>query len=353
MTATVPEIVAPDAGEVIAIVGADVLLTVTVTAALVVDCPAALEATAKSECVPFERPAVFRDRLNGAAVTAAPEFAPSTLNCTLVVLVETAVAIAAVPEIVAPEAGEVMEMVGAEVLFTVTATAALVAVCPAALEATAESECVPFESAVVFSERLNGAAASTAPELVPSILNCTFVVLAETLVRIVVVPETVAPEPGDVIEIEGAEVLLTMTETLALVADCPAAFVATAESECVPLVGLAVFRDRLNGAAVVAGPEFAPSTLNCTLFVLEETLVKMATVPEIVSPPVGEVMETDGAEELLTVTFTAALVADWPATSLATAVSVWLPLERVAVLSARVNGVLVSAAPSSVPSTLN
>jgi hypothetical protein len=41
---------------------------------------------------------------------------------------------------VAPESGEVIEIVGAEELLTVTVTAALVAFCPATLLATAESE---------------------------------------------------------------------------------------------------------------------------------------------------------------------------------------------------------------------
>jgi len=85
--------------------------------------------------------------------------------------------------------------------------------------------------------------------------------------------------------------------------------VATAEREWLPLESAVVFRERLNGALVTAAPEFAPSTLNCTLVVLEETLVETATVPETVAPDVGEVIEMDGAEELLTVIVTVALVA--------------------------------------------
>ena len=81
----------------------------------------------------------MRERLKGALVTAAPELLPSTLNCTLVVLEETLVETVVVPETVAPESGEVIEIVGVEELLTVTMTAALVAVCPAALLATAES----------------------------------------------------------------------------------------------------------------------------------------------------------------------------------------------------------------------
>jgi hypothetical protein len=83
---------------------------------------------------------VFREKENGAVVTAAPELAPSTLNCTLVVLEETLVETATVPETVAPDAGEVIEMVGAEELLTMTMTKALLAICPAEFLATAASE---------------------------------------------------------------------------------------------------------------------------------------------------------------------------------------------------------------------
>ena len=57
------------------------------------------------------------------------------------------------------------------------------------------------------------------------------VALAETLVDTVIVPETVAPEAGELIEIVGADVLLTVTDTAALVVVCPAALEATAEIE--------------------------------------------------------------------------------------------------------------------------
>ena len=54
----------------------------------------------------------MRDKLNGALVTAAPELFPSTLNCTLMVFEETLVATLVVPETVAPDAGEEIEIVG-------------------------------------------------------------------------------------------------------------------------------------------------------------------------------------------------------------------------------------------------
>ena len=76
----------------------------------------------------MERVVVFNDRLNGALFTAASELFPSTLNCTLVVFEETLTVIGTVPETVAPEAGDVMETVGALELLTVIETAPLVAV---------------------------------------------------------------------------------------------------------------------------------------------------------------------------------------------------------------------------------
>ena len=97
-------------------------------AELVAVCAAELLAVAVSEWLPLDSVFVFRDRRNGALVTAAPELVPSTMNCTLVVLEETLVVTETVPETVAPDAGEVIEMVGAEELFTVIVTVALVAV---------------------------------------------------------------------------------------------------------------------------------------------------------------------------------------------------------------------------------
>ena len=97
--------------------------------------------------------------------------------------------------------------------------------------ATAESEWVPLESDVVFREKLKGAWVTGAPELLPSTLNCTLVVLGETLVETVVVPETVAPESGEVIEIAGAAEFLTLNITAALVVISPFEFKATTVSE--------------------------------------------------------------------------------------------------------------------------
>jgi len=87
------------------------------------------------------------------------------------------------------------------------ATAALVVACAAELLATAVSEWLPLESAIVFRDKLNGALVTTAPILLPSTRNCTLVVLEETLVETLMVPEMIAPEAGDVIDtVGGAEV---------------------------------------------------------------------------------------------------------------------------------------------------
>jgi len=59
--------------------------------------------------------------------------------------------------------------------------------------------------------------------------------------------------------------------------------------------------------------------------VLLEALALTVIVPVTVAPLVGEEIETAGGA-LLTVTLTPALVAEFPVVSLATAVSVWLPL---------------------------
>jgi hypothetical protein len=62
---------------------------------------------------------------------------------------------------------------------------------------------------------------------------------------------------------------------------------------------------------------------------LSEAVALTVTLPLTVALFAGEVIETVGGvvSELLTVTFTLALVAEFPAASFATVVSVWLPLE--------------------------
>src|SRR6185295_17755739 len=147
----VPATVAPLAGAVIATVGgvASTLLTVTETGADVVELAAASRATAVSTCVPLAIVVVFHDIVYGAAVSSAPRFAPSSLNCTPTTALSSA-AFAdtlTVADTEAPAAGAVIATVGGVVsLSTVTVTAVAVVVLPAPSLATAVSECEPFEA---------------------------------------------------------------------------------------------------------------------------------------------------------------------------------------------------------------
>jgi len=84
--------------------------------------------------------------------------------------------------------------------------------------------------------------------------------------------------------------------------------------------------------------------------VLLEALALTVIVPVTVAPLVGEEIETAGGA-LLTVTLTPALVAEFPLVSLATAVSVWLPLATEDVVQEKLYGEAVSAAPTFAPST--
>jgi len=135
--------------------------------------------------------------------------------------------------------------------------------------------------------------------LLPSTWNCTLVVLAETLVVTVTVPDTVAPEAGEVIEIVGAVALFTVTATPGLVVVLFEVSLATAVSVCVPWLTVVVFHEKLYGDAVTALPTLLPSTWNCTLAMptLELAVALTVTAPETVAPAVGAVIETVGAAD--------------------------------------------------------
>ena len=81
-------------------------------AALVVDCAAALLATAVSKWLPFDSAVVSRRKSKGGPVTAAPALLPSTRNCTLVVSAVTLAVTVMAPETVAPDAGAMIEIAG-------------------------------------------------------------------------------------------------------------------------------------------------------------------------------------------------------------------------------------------------
>src|SRR5207249_1444311 len=136
VTGTLPETVAPAAGEVIDTDGGVVSFdTVTVTPADVVWFPAASRATALRVWLPLAALVVFHDTEYGAAVTSAPRLAPSSLNCTPATpTLSLALAVTGtVPETVAPAAGEVIDTEGGVVSFdTVTVTPAEVVTLPAA-----------------------------------------------------------------------------------------------------------------------------------------------------------------------------------------------------------------------------
>src|SRR5881296_412666 len=129
-------------------------------------------------------------------------------------------------------------------LSTVTLTALAGAVLPAASRATAVTECAPFAAVEVIQARVYGAAVTSAPRLAPSSLNCTpttptlSVALAETEI----VPETVEPADGAVMETAGGVVSATVTLTAVAVAVLPAASRATAVSVCTPMAATAVFQ---------------------------------------------------------------------------------------------------------------
>ncbi len=78
------------------------------------------------------------------------------------------------------------------------------AICPPAAVDTAVSKWLPLGRVAVFSKKLNGAVVTAGPALAPSTKNCTLAVLADARIVTVIVPETVAPETGELTETLGA-----------------------------------------------------------------------------------------------------------------------------------------------------
>jgi hypothetical protein len=143
---------------------------------------------------------------------------------------------------------------------------------------------------------------SRLPTFALSSWNCTLATptLSEAFAETVVVPDSVAPFAGAEIETVGgvvsAGVLLTVTVTAALVAEFPAASLATARSVCEPLLTVVVFHEYVYGATVSRLPRFAPSSWHCTLATptLSEALAETVVVPDTVAPLVGAVSDTVG-----------------------------------------------------------
>src|SRR5439155_1477788 len=211
-TVTVPDTLAAGAGAVSATVGGVVSATVTLTAAVAVF-PAASRATALTLWDPGAASVVSHATEYGAAVTSAPRFVPSTLNCTpttptlSVAVAETVT----VPDTLAAGAGALSDTVG-RALSTVTLTALLVALFPAASRATAVKVCAPLLALGVGHETVYGAAVSSAPSVTPSSLNCTPTTptLSVAVAEIVTVPETLAAGAGAVSATVGGVVSRTV-----------------------------------------------------------------------------------------------------------------------------------------------
>src|SRR5689334_22810841 len=129
------------------------LLTVTPTATAVLLLPAASRATALRVCAPLCAVVLSQATCQGALVTSAPRFVPSSLNCTpatptLSAALATTVT---VPETSAPATGELIETDGGVVSFsTLTVTAAEVVRLPAASRAIALMVCEPLVALFVF-----------------------------------------------------------------------------------------------------------------------------------------------------------------------------------------------------------
>jgi hypothetical protein len=89
--------------------------------------------------------------------------------------------------------------------------------------------------------------------------------LLEALAVTVTVPDTVAPEAGDVIDTVGGGVLFalfTVTVIVALIPVWPALSWAAARSVCDPLLALVLSQEYEYGAVVTTLPTLAPSNSN-------------------------------------------------------------------------------------------
>jgi hypothetical protein len=120
----------------------------------------------------------------------------------------------------------------------------------------------------------------------------------------VIVPESVEPLAGAVIETVGGVVsteFCTTTEMEELLPTLPFASVALARRVWVPFADFVVSQTYLYGEAVNGLPTAAPSSWNCTLvtLTLSATAAKTVTLPDSVAPTAGEVIATVGAVVLL------------------------------------------------------
>jgi hypothetical protein len=134
--------------------------------------------------------------------------------------------------------------------------------------------------------------------------------------------------------------------------------VATAVTPCTPLTTVLESQTRLYGAIVSAAPTLTPSTLNWT-FATATASVALAVrvlVPVTVALAAGAVIDTVGAVGEVTfetMTLIAVLVVVRLLLLVATAVMLCVPFVTVLESQARLYGLVVSAAPTLTPSTLN
>src|SRR6266545_4752739 len=342
LTVVVPLTVAPLLGVVIATVGA-ALSTVTVTALLVVVLPAASRATAVSVWEPLAAPVVSQETLYGLAVSSAPKFAPSSLNCTPATptLSDALALTGIVPLTAAPLAGVRIDTVGGVVSAALNVTVLSVLVeatlgLPAASWATPAPMLAITVPLVVMpltaTLKVAGPPDTTTvlvPPAVPLIVTSALVKSPagslNTTVKLIgdVLVGSAWPAAWSIVTVGG--VLSTVTVTALLVAVLPAASRATAVRVWEPSPAMVVFQETLYGLAVSSTPRLAPSSLNCTPATptLSDALALTAIVPRTAAPEAGEVMATvGGVVSLDTVTVTGSDDQLIPKMSRATAVSV-------------------------------
>jgi hypothetical protein len=346
VTVIVPQTVDPEAGNVMLIVGGVVsavpLETVTATPLEMAELPAASRACAVSVCEPLLAAVVSQEIEYGALVSSPPTLTPSSLNWTPTTpaLSEAVAVTGIVPETFEPDEGDVMLTVGGEVSETVIVTALDVVAFPAASRARAVNEWEPGLAAVVFHETEYGAVVSSAPRLAPSSMTWTPATpaLSEAVAVTLIVPETVAPDVGDVMLTVGGVVSETVTVTALDVVAFPAASRARAVKVWEPGRAVVVFHESEYGALVSSALRLPPSSMNWTPATptLSAAFAVTLIVPETVDPGAGDVMLTvggvvSGGGPLETVTVTAAEVVAFPAASRARAVRVCVPLLAVVV----------------------
>ena len=172
---------------------------------------------------------VFSESLNGAAVTAAPEFVPSTLNCTLVVFDDTVVVTVTVPDTVAPDAGELMDMVGAVGIVHRDGHCRARGL-SGSIARHGRQRVTPVGERRGVQRVAERRGADRRPRIAPIHLELHALVFDDTVVVTVTVPDTVAPDVGELMDMVGAVALFTVMGTAALVV-CPEASLATAVNE--------------------------------------------------------------------------------------------------------------------------